>query len=258
MSRHDIKLKSANDIAELRAGGKLLAQILQQIVDLAVVGAVPKDLDRKAQELIAQASCTPAFLNYGPKGHPPFPAALCVSINDGLVHGLPSDKPLENGDVVGLDLGLVYKNKYYLDHARTVVVGEDIHNAQPMIDVAQKSMELGIEQARVGNKIGDISSAIQKHVEDNNFSIIRDLVGHGVGFEVHEDPQVPNFGEAGDGPVIEPGLVIAIEPMIAPGDPEVKQADDGWTIAMASGELSAHVEHTVAITEEGPEILTKL
>ena len=252
-----IKLKSPEDIERLAEGGAILARILDELEERAVVGAIPQELDQLAQQRIKEAGCTPAFLNYAPGNHEPFPAALCLSVNAGIVHGLPGDTPLADGDLVGLDLGLVYQDAYYLDSARSKVVGTGSPETNELIAVTKKSLELGIGQAVPGSTTGDIGHAVQQYVEGEGFSVITQLVGHGVGFEVHEPPQVPNYGRPGTGDTLEEGLVIAIEPMVTTGDPAVTTGDDGWTVAVASGAVGAHQEHTVAVTAAGPRILTQ-
>lgn len=253
-----IKLKSSADIEKLGEGGEILATILDTLEDRLKVGAVPKELDTAAREMIAKAGCVPSFLDFAPKDHEPFPAALCVSINDVVVHGMPGTDLLQDGDLVGIDLGLIYQGKYYLDSARTAVVGKATRKATKLLAVTNEALRLGIEAARIGNTIGDIGAAVQKHVEGAGYEVVRQLVGHGVGFGVHEEPQVPNYGKAGDGSVIEEGLVIAIEPMVTIGDATVKTGEDGWGVATATGNLAAHQEHTVAVTSDGPRILTKV
>ncbi len=252
-----IKLKTPEDIERLAEGGKLLSQALDVVEKAAVVGALPTDLDKLAQDFIASVGYVPAFLNYAPGGHPPFPAALCVSVNEAIVHGLPNSTPLKEGDVVGLDLGLIYQNKYYLDSARTVIVGKGSKEAQQLVAATKKSLELGIAAAQIGNTTGDIGAAIEEYLDEAGYGIIRQLVGHGVGFAVHEEPKVPNFGKRGSGTKLTEGLVIAIEPMVSIGDPAVATGDDGWTVVVTSGNLTAHQEHTVAITKDGPRILTQ-
>jgi methionyl aminopeptidase len=252
-----LRLKSASDIENLAAGGAILARVLEAVAKEAVAGAVPQELDKRARVLLAEHDCVPSFLNYAPRGHKPFPAALCVSVNDGVVHGLPSTTPLKDGDVVGLDLGLVYKDKYFLDHAHTVIVGKGTEEAVRLLAVTREALQRGIAAAQAGNQIGDVSAAIQTYVEGEGFALVRELVGHGVGFAVHEEPQVPNWGKAHTGHKLEPGLVIAIEPMVVAGDPAITTGSDGWTIVTKSGALAAHEEHTVAITDHGPQVLTK-
>lgn len=253
-----IKLKTKQDIERLAEGGYILAQILSRVVEAATVGVKPVELDQLARDLIAKVSCAPSFLNYAPRGHNPFPAALCVSVNDAVVHGLPVSVPLREGDVVGVDLGLMYQKKYYLDSARTIIVSQGSHEAAELIAVTKRALELGIAAAQVGNTIGDIGAAVQGYVEGEGYGIIRQLVGHGVGFAVHEEPKVPNFGRPGTGVKLKPGLVIAIEPMVAIGDPAVETGPDGWSVVVPTGNLTAHFEHTVAVTRNGPRILTQL
>ncbi len=252
-----IKLKTIQDIERLAEGGRILAQVLERVAQAARVGVTPITLDQLARDLITQAECVPSFLNYAPGGHDPFPAALCVSVNEAVVHGLPNSISLQNGDVVGLDLGLIYQKKYYLDSALTVIVGEGSAEATQLLEVTRKSLELGIAAAQVGNTTGDIGAAVQEYVEGHGYGIIRQLVGHGVGFAVHEEPKVPNFGKAGSGTTLKPGLVIAIEPMVSIGDPSVETGSDGWSVIVSTGNLTAHFEHTVAITDSGPRILTQ-
>ena len=252
-----IRLKTAADVERLAEGGKILAQVLDKVIAAAVPGAVPTELDRLAQKLILDADCVPSFLNYAPGGHDPFPAALCVSVNEAVVHGLPNSTPLKEGDVVGLDLGLVYQRKYFLDSARTAIVGQGSKEAQQLVAATKKSLDIGIAAAQVGNTTGDIGAAIQEYLEGEGYGIIRQLVGHGVGFAVHEEPKVPNFGRPGTGIKLTEGLVIAIEPMVSIGEPDVTTASDGWTVIVKTGNLTAHEEHTVAITKSGPRILTK-
>jgi methionyl aminopeptidase len=232
-----------------------LGTILNDLVDRATPGMTGKELDIRARELITQAGAVPAFLNYAPKGQSPFPAALCVSVNDGLVHGLPNDIPFAEGDVVGLDLGLVLKGMY-VDSARTVAIGTVSDEVKRLMSVTKQALERGIAAAQVGNTTGDIGHAVQEFLEAAGFGVVRQLVGHGVGHAVHEEPQVPNFGRPHSGTKLPSGLVIAIEPMVTIGDPAVTTGKDGWTVVTADGSLSAHEEHTVAVTENGPRILT--
>jgi methionyl aminopeptidase len=251
-----IKLKSKKDINKLAEGGKILSDILDALEKDVCEGIVPTDLDKKAQQLIAEANCVPSFLNYAPGGHKPYPAALCVSINDAVVHGLPGTTPFQNGDVVGIDLGLIYEDKYFLDSARTVAVGNVTEDLQKLIAVTHEALQRGISATKLGNRIGDVSSAIQTYVESEGFEVVRQLVGHGVGYAVHEPPQVPNFGEPGMGEKMKKGLVIAIEPMVTIGDPTVETGEDGWSVEVKTGDKTAHFEHTIAVTKDGPRILT--
>jgi len=251
-----IKLKSKKDINKLAEGGKILSDILDALEKDVCEGIVPTDLDKKAQQLIAEANCVPSFLNYAPGGHKPYPAALCVSINDAVVHGLPGTTPFQNGDVVGIDLGLIYEDKYFLDSARTVAVGNVTEDLQKLIAVTHEALQRGISATKLGNRIGDVSSAIQTYVESEGFEVVRQLVGHGVGYAVHEPPQVPNFGEPGMGEKMKKGLVIAIEPMVTIGDPTGETGEDGWSVEVKTGDKTAHFEHTIAVTKDGPRILT--
>lgn len=253
-----MQLKSATDIDHLAQGGRFLAEVLAELVRMVGPGVVPRDLDARAQELIGERECRPAFLNYAPDGHEPFPAALCVSVNEALVHGLPNEHPLEEGDIVGLDLGLIYRNRYFLDAARTVGVGNISAEADQLMQVTREALVRGIAAAQPGGHVGDIGAAIQAHVEHYGYGVVRQLVGHGVGFAVHEEPKVPNYGTVGEGMKLKPGLVIAIEPMVTVGDPAVETGADGWTVVSADGSLTAQEEHTVAITPDGPRVLTRL
>jgi len=252
-----VRLKSPTDIKHLAAGGAILADVLDQLSAQTLAGVLPTELDNLARELLATRRCQPAFLNYSPRGQEPFPAALCVSVNDAVVHGFPSDTPFQAGDLVGLDLGLIYMDKYYLDSARTVVVGSATPDNQKLIEITQESLRRGIAAAQLKNTTGDIGAAIQQYVEGEGYSVVRQLVGHGVDFAVHEAPPVPNYGQAGTGHKLKEGLVIAIEPMVTSGDPAITTAPDHWTVCIASGQIAAHFEHTIAITKAGPIILTK-
>lgn len=251
-----IRLKSQQDIEKLAEGGKILAEVLDVLADQVKAGKTSCELDALAQKLIAERGCIPSFLNYAPSGYAAFPAALCVSVNDVVVHGLPNDELLAEGDLVGLDLGLIYQKKYFLDSARSVGVGILNKTTQKLLKVTERSLGRGIEIAQIGNRIGDISHAIQEYAESNGFEVVRQLVGHGVGFAVHEPPQVPNFGQAGTGEWLKEGLVIAIEPMVSIGDSDVETGEDGWSVRVKTGNLTAHFEHTIAITKDGPRVLT--
>ena len=251
-----LALKSENEIKILAEGGARLARILDELSTKAVAGVTGVELDMLARELITSGGDTPAFLGYGSRGHEPFPAALCVSVNQGLVHGVPGNTSFASGDVVKLDLGLIHDGMY-LDSARTVVIGTPSAEVAHLLDVTRQSLVLGIEQAVIGNTIGDIGFAVQTYVEGEGLEVVRSLVGHGVGYAVHEEPSVPNFGKAGQGPKIELGLVIAIEPMVTIGDPTVITSSDGWTVETQTGNLCAHEEHTIAVTADGPVVLTK-
>ncbi len=247
-----IRLKSAQDIAILREGGAILAQTLQTVRAALVPGVRAAYLDSIAEEAILQAGAKPAF-----KGYEGFPATLCVSVNDEVVHGIPGDKVLQEGDIVGIDCGVTYKG-LITDAAMTVPVGKVRKDAQRLIRVAEEALHRAIDFAAPGKTTGDLGALVQRYVEKQGFGVVRALVGHGVGYAVHEEPKVPNYGVTGSGALLEPGLVIAIEPMITAGGYEVKTHKDGWTIVTVDGSLASHAEHTVVITETGCEILTQL
>jgi len=232
--------------------GKILATVLKEIAKKAVPGVTTLELDRAAEALILSHGAKPGF-----KGYDGFPYSLCASVNDNVVHGLPSKYILKEGDVVGLDLGVIYKG-FYSDMAVTVAVGKVSFEAKRIINVAKKSLRLAIKKAKIGNTIGDIGNTIQRFVEDQGFGVVKDLCGHGIGKELHEDPKIPNFGKRGGGEKLIEGMVICIEPMITAGDYNLKKSTDGSGYATNDGSLSAHFEHTIAITKKGPVILTEL
>ena len=256
-----ISIKTPAQIQEMAEGGKILAAILRKLSDAAQSGNVTtRDLDVLAKDLTLESNAMPAFLGYRVGGNT-FPASLCVSINDEVVHGIPSDRMLQPGDVVGLDMGIIYKG-WYSDSAVTIEIkGSSLQEkntvAKKLIHVTKEAMMLGIAQAQPGNHVGDIGHAVQKYVEQQGFGVVRDLVGHGIGRQLHEEPHVPNFGKRGTGPELKAGMVICIEPMITVGDFQVKLSSDHWTYTTKDGSLSAHFEHTVAITKEGPVVLTQ-
>lgn len=246
-----IVLKSPREIELIRAGGGILAEAIEMLRDLVKPGVSTKEIDLEVEELIRKRGARPAF-----KGYRGFPATVCVSINEEVVHGIPAaHRRLQEGDIVGLDLGCIVEG-YYADAAVTLPVGEIASDAQRLLDVTGESLGQGIAQARPGNRLGDISSTIQRHVEGHGFAVVRAFVGHGIGRTLHEDPQIPNFGEPGRGPILKVGMCLAIEPMVTMGTWDVRILDDGWTAVTADGSLAAHFEHTIAITEAGPEILT--
>lgn len=252
-------LKSKEEIKILREGGQRHAAILRALSEMVKPGISTQDLEDEARRLIAEGEGDkPAHLGYTPYGAlRPFPAALCVSINDEIVHGIPNEHPkiLKDGDIVTIDLSLIHKG-LFTDSAVTVGVGEIPKESQDLLHVTQVALAAGIEAARPGNTIGDIGAAISTSVKPSGFTLAQDLVGHGVGYRIHEDPYVPNFGKVGGGEKLVPGLVIAIEPMVNVGKPGIKTLSDGYTISTKDGSRSAHFEHTVAITEEGNIILT--
>jgi len=249
-----VTLKSEREIERMRASGKVVAEVLQALEAEIRPGVATAELDRLAESIIrGHEGARPAFKGYGG-----FPASICASVNEEVVHGIPSkSRTLEAGDIVGIDVG-VLMNGYHADAARTFAVGPVTERTERLLSVTQSALEAGIEAARAGARLGDVSAAIQSVAETAGFSIVRDLVGHGIGQHLHEDPQVPNFGVEGRGLELEPGLVIAIEPMVNVGGSEVRTLEDAWTIVTIDGSLSAHFEHTVAITENGPDILTRV
>lgn len=247
--------KSKADIRKIREGGKILRQILAGAAKLARPGISTWELDRYAEKEILKAGGRPSFKNYGSRENP-FPAALCASVNSVVVHGIPSKKTiLRAGDIVGLDIGMQYKG-LYTDTAITVPVGKISADAARLLSATKRALERGIGRAKAGNRIGDIAAAVENIAKAEGLGVVRDLVGHGVGYDLHEDPQVPNYGKAGSGELLAEGMVIAIEPMFTLGAYKLKVDDDGWTVRTADGSLAAHFEHTVAVGKNGAEILT--
>jgi methionyl aminopeptidase len=242
-------LKTYGEIDLMDEANRIVHRVLDGIAERVQPGATTRELDRWAEATIREAGAVPAFLDY--RG---YPATLCTSINDVIVHGIPDERPLAEGDIVGVDCGVLYKG-YYGDAARTFAVNEVGAQAQKLMDVTRDSLQLAVDQLHPGNRLSDIGHAVQAYVEKNGFSVVREFVGHGIGTSLHEDPQVPNFGDAGHGPRLKPGLVLAIEPMVNVGESGVKVDADGWTARTADGTLSAHFEYSVAVTESGPRIL---
>ncbi len=244
--------KNASEIAKMKASGRVVASTLRRVSEAIVPGkTTPKELDALADRLIREAGGIPSFLGY--KG---FPASACISVNEVVVHGIPTDKVLQEGDIISLDFGVI-KDDWHADGAWTFPVGTISVDAQRLLNVTRESLYQGISKARIGNHIGDIGHAVQKYVESNGYSVVRELVGHGIGKKLHEEPSnVANFGRAGKGELIKEGLTICIEPMINMGTYRVNFLPDKWTVVTADGKLSAHFEHTIAVTKSGPEILT--
>ena len=247
-----IIIKSNDEIARMRKPNRIVAELLDYLEGMIHPGITTKELDTRAEEFIVKHGGRPAF-----KGYHGFPATICASINEEVVHGIPGKRRLKEGDIVGIDLGVIFDG-FYGDAAKTFAVGKIDRQAQRLLEVTEASLYKGIEQAIPGNRLYDISHAVQVHAEGAGFSVVRDFVGHGIGRELHEEPQVPNYGPPHQGPKLEAGMTIAIEPMINEGTWQVKVLKDGWTVVTADGRRSAHFEHTIAITENGPEILTKL
>ena len=253
-----ITVKSAKEIKILKEGGKILASVLREVEKNVRPGVATIELDELAEKLIRRAGGEPSFKNYKTRDDRiPYPASLCVSINDEVVHGIPSkEKILIEGDIVGLDLGMKYKG-LYTDMATTAPVGEIDVKAKELIKETKEALKKGIKEAREGNRIGDISFAVQKYIEKNKFSVIRNLAGHGVGYKVHEEPEIPNFGKKGVGEILKKGMILAIEPMVTTGRHEIILDDDNWTWRTKDGSLSAHFEHTIVVAKKGGEVLTK-
>ena len=235
----------------MRAAGLIVAETLEMLKQEVNPGVKTKELDRLADEFIRRRGGVPAF-----KGYRGYPASICVSIDDEVVHGIPGERVIQEDQVVSLDVG-VLKEGYYADGAFSLAVGTVPEEVAHLLRTAEESLYYGLDFFRVGNRLGDVSSAIERKVEENHFSVVRDLVGHGIGRQMHEEPAVPNFGRAGTGMEIKPGLVVAIEPMVNLGGWPVETRLDGWTIVTKDGTVSAHFEHTVAATEEGPVVLTR-
>jgi methionyl aminopeptidase len=247
-----IVLKSPREVALMRRGGQILAEVVDFLSGFVGPDMTTQDIDEKVEAFILEHGATPAF-----KGYRGFPATVCISINDEIVHGIPSPRRLvKAGDIVGLDLGCIVEG-YYADCAFTLAIGDVPPRTRKLLDVTRESLELAIQECRPGRRLSDASHAVQRHVEAHGFSVVRAFVGHGIGRALHEDPQVPNFGEPGRGPQLRPGMVLAIEPMVTMGSYEVRILEDGWTAVTKDGSLAAHFEHTIAVTEDGPDVLTR-
>lgn len=242
-------LKAPGEIELMDRANAIVHEVLDAVEDAIQPGVTTRELDRLAEDLIRRSGAVPAFLDY--RG---YPATLCTSINDVIVHGIPGETRLEAGDIVGVDCGVLFKG-YYGDSARTFAVGAVNDTANRLMEVTELALHRAVEQVKPGNRLSDIGHAVQEVVETAGFSVVREFVGHGIGVALHEDPQVPNYGRAGRGPRLEPGLVLAIEPMVNVGSPGTKTDPDGWTARTVDGSLSAHFEYSVAVTENGPRIL---
>jgi methionyl aminopeptidase len=249
------ELKSDREIEIMREAGRVVAEVLDLMGRNIAAGATTGELDAMAEAHIRHRGGTPAFKGYRMGTGRAFPASICASIDDVVVHGIPGKRRLIEGEIISIDVG-VLKDGYYGDAARTYAVGEVSEEKQKLMDVTQQALRAGIDKARAGHRLGDISAAVQEVVEQNGFSVVREMVGHGIGRRMHEDPQVQNFGKANTGPELKTGLVLAIEPMVNVGGYEISVKPDGWTTVTADGSASAHFEHSVAITDNGPYILT--
>lgn len=246
-----IILKSPSEIDIIAANGAILKECFEFAYDFIAPGRTRRELNEKIEKIILDRGAKPAF-----KGFQGFPAATCVSVNEEVVHGIPGEQRLEEGDIVGLDIG-VLKDGYYADAARTIPVGRISGDVEKLLEVTQDALDNGIRQARPGNRLTDISHAVEARAKKAGYSVVKSLVGHGIGQQMHEEPQVPNFGPPSQGPELKEGLVLAIEPMVNIGGSDVFTLEDGWTIITADRSMSAHFEDTVAVTKEGPRILTR-
>jgi len=248
-----IVCKSAAEIERMRQSGHIVRQVLDQVRSMVAPGVTTMDLERAAERKIAELGAKPAF-----KGYYDYPCVLCTSVNEEIVHGIPSERrALKDGDIVSIDCGVVLDG-YYGDAAITVPVSESVKpELRKLLTVTEESLYRGIDQALIGNSVGDVGAAVQEHVEANGFSVVREFVGHGIGTRLHEEPQVPNFGARGHGAKLREGMVIAIEPMVNYGKPETRVLGDKWTAVTVDGSFSAHFEHCVAVTKDGPVILTR-
>jgi methionyl aminopeptidase len=245
-----IELKSAEEIRTIRKGGAILHDVLDRIEEKVRPGVTTGELDRIARQMIESRGGVPAFLGY--QG---FPGTLCTSVNEEIVHGIPSKRVLEEGDIVSVDVGMILGG-FHSDTARTFAVGKIDPVSQKLLDVTKKSLEIGISHLVAGERLGDLSHAIQEYVEGEGFAVVREYAGHGIGRRLHEEPRIPNHGRPGRGPRWEAGMVVAIEPMVNIGTHKTRILEDDWTVVTADGERSAHFEHTIAVTEDGPVVLT--
>ena len=251
MKTNHIRIKSPQEIDILRKAGKILSLIIKQLASSLTAGMTTKDIDAKAVSLIQQYGVKSAF-----KGYRGFPASACISVNEGVVHGIPNQLNIRNGDIVSIDVGIICDD-YYSDSAITVGVGPLNPQVKKLLEVTESALYKGIEQARAGGHLSDISHAVQSYVEMQGFSVVRDFVGHGIGRQLHEDPEIPNYGAPRQGPVLKEGMVLAIEPMVNMGVHRTKVLKDGWTVVTQDGKPSAHFEHCILVTSNGVEILTQ-
>ena len=245
-----VTLKSAREIEAMRRSGAITSRVLTGLIKAARPGMTTNELDALAERGIRQAGGVPTF-----KGYNGFPGSICASVNDEVVHGIPGSRVLREGDLLSIDIGTTLDG-YVSDSAVTIPIGNIAQAARRLLEVTQECLTIGIAQMQRGNHVGDIGAAVQGHAERHGYGVVRELVGHGVGRAMHEEPQVPNYGQAGTGLELRPGLVLALEPMITLGGPKIRILGDGWTVVTADGKLAAHFEHTIAVTEEGPRILT--
>ena len=252
-----ITLKSDAELDKMRSANRIVAEVLQRMREEVAPGVTTAELDEMAEDVLRKHNATPSFKGYPPGSAHPFPASICASVNEELVHGIPGPRVLEQGDIVSIDVGSIVDG-YNGDSAITLPVGQVSAEAQSLLEVTEQALYAGIAAARAGNRSGDISAAIQAYVESHGFNVVREYTGHGIGRKMHEDPQVPNYGRRGTGVRLRKGMTIALEPMVLAGDRRVRVLDDHWTVVSQDGELTAHFEHTIAITDGEAEILSRL
>jgi methionyl aminopeptidase len=252
-----IPIKTRREMDAMREASSHVAEILLELRERVKPGVTTAELDRFAEKAIAERGVTSSFKGYDPHGLPKYPAVICISVNDEIVHGIPGPRALEEGDIVSLDFGVAFEG-FHGDSAITVPVGRIDARTQQLLDVTRRALQAGIDAMHPGKRLSDIGHGVQTLVEAEGFSVVRDYAGHGIGRKLHEPPWIPNFGAEGRGPRLLPGMVFAIEPMVNVGEPDVRVLDDEWTAVTADGSLSAHFEHTILITEEGPDVLTRI
>ena len=249
-----IPIKSDRDLKIMREACTIAATVLDELCQIAKEGITTFEIDMAGKEIMAKYSCRSACYRYK-AGRLRYPGYLCISVNDEVIHGIGSDRVLKSGDIVSMDVSVIYKG-FVGDNTRTVLIGEVDADTRKLVEATDIALHKGIEQARAGNRVGDISSAIQTYVESCGYGVVEEFTGHGVGRSMHEEPQIPNYGKAGTGPILRAGMTLAIEPMITMGSPEIFVGDDGWTVYTSDGKPSCHIEHTVLVTNGNPEILT--
>jgi methionyl aminopeptidase len=252
-----IALKSPAEIEKMRRASRIVAEVLEMMREQVEPGVTTAELDQMAEEIIRGHNAIPSFMGYPPGSVYPFPASICASVNEELVHGIPGPRVLKEGDIISIDVGAILDG-YHGDAAITLPVGQISPETQRLLEVTEGALYAGISAAKAGNRSGDVSAAIQSYVEDRGYNVVREYTGHGIGRSMHEDPQVPNYGEPGKGVPLRRGMTIALEPMVLAGDRRVRVLDDHWTVVSYDGELTAHFEHSIAITDGDAEILTRL
>jgi methionyl aminopeptidase len=252
-----IHIKSDSELDKMRQAGRIVAEVLELMQERVAPGVTTGELNGLADELIRRYGAIPSFKGYPPGSAHPFPASICTSVNEELVHGIPGARVLQKGDIISIDVGAIHEG-YHGDAAATLPVGQIDEETRRLLGVTEAALYAGIAQAREGNRSGDVSAAIQEYAEEHGYSVVREYTGHGIGRQMHEDPQVPNFGESGRGALLRTGMTIALEPMVLAGDRRVRVLDDRWTVVSVDGRLTAHFEHTVVVRNGEAEILTRL